>query len=141
MDVFFEIGFGTRMVSGAFSNFEIENWILKCKVIFSSFFIFFSKKSNHIEYRSFYIQNPISRRPCGVKKWYGTFLWDHFFILWENFQVLTDFDVFSPKKKEVFLSFSCKKADFFLQNPLNQIKNDRSRKINADGPREKKIWL
>ena len=25
VDVFFEIGFGTRMVSGAFSNFEIEN--------------------------------------------------------------------------------------------------------------------
>ena len=42
MDVFFVIGFGTGMVSGAFSNFEIENWILKRKVIFSSvFFQFF----------------------------------------------------------------------------------------------------
>ena len=38
VDVFFVIGFVTGMGSVAFSLFEIENWLLKRKVIFSSFF-------------------------------------------------------------------------------------------------------
>ena len=77
-------------------------------------------------------------KTCGWKKSYETFFWDHFFILWENFQVLTDFDVVLAEKL-YFFSFSCGKTDFFWQNLLNQIKNDRSRKINADGPREKRF--
>ena len=43
-DVFFVIGFGSGMVSGVFSLFEIENWILKRKVIFSSVFPIFSSR-------------------------------------------------------------------------------------------------
>ena len=38
-----------------------------------------------------------------------------------------------------FCNFFCKKANFLQQIPLNQIKNDRSRKINTDGPREKRF--
>ena len=42
VDLFFVIGFVTGMGSGAFSLFEIENWFLKRKVMFSSvFFNFF----------------------------------------------------------------------------------------------------
>ena len=51
--------------------------------------------------------------------------------------ILTFFRRKNGRKKNIL----SEKADFLLQIPLNQIKNDRSREINADGPREKKIWL
>ena len=98
---------------------------------------FQKNKMNHIENRSFYIQNPISRRPVDEKS-------DTIFFLGPLFHLVGEFSSFDRfwrffVEKYFFVSFSCKKADFFWQNPLNQIKNDRSRKINADGPREKKI--
>ena len=58
---------------------------------------------------------------------------DHFVTILVFVAVLVTFFV------TFFGNFSCKKADFLQQIPLNQIKNDRSRKISADGPREKKI--
>ena len=53
VDVFFVIGFGTGMVSGAFSNFGIENRILKRRVIFSSVFSLFSKKLKNYSFLAF----------------------------------------------------------------------------------------
>ena len=53
---------------------------------------------------------------------------------------MKDFDVFvgkSGRKKKKSVQISSERADFSLQIPLKQIKSDRSRKINADGPREK----
>ena len=54
---------------------------------------------------------------------------------------MKDLDIFLGKsgRKKKSGQISSEKADFLLQIPLKQIKNDRSRKINADGPREKKI--
>ena len=57
------------MVSGVFSNFEIENWILKRKVIFSSVFYTFFQKRRNIT---------ISWRFC----WRNIFSWH---VLWLKF--------------------------------------------------------